>query len=153
MNRPQRLGLVLIFLSVCVVALLTQRLLDARRLNARPAELYEVVRQTIEAVRESDFPRAYEQVSSGFQEKFNIEDFTNQLRNDFPDTRQIERIEFGRVARHGRQALVQVYFFLPNGDIIPCLYVLIHEENAWKIDAAHVQKRWPSGRRLGGLRT
>jgi hypothetical protein len=49
MNRPQRLGLLVIFVGVCVVALLTQRLLDARRLNARPAELYEVVRQTIEA--------------------------------------------------------------------------------------------------------
>jgi hypothetical protein len=153
MNRPQRLGLLLIFLSVCVVALLTQRLLDARRLHPRPAELYEVVRQTIEAVREADFPRAYDQVSSGFQEKFNIEAFTDQLRQDFPDTRKIERIEFGRVWQRGRQALVHVYFFLPNGDIVPCLYVLIHEENAWKIDAAHVQKRWPSGRRLGGLRT
>lgn len=153
MTTRQRLGLLLVFLGVCMVALLTQRLLDTRRLKVRPAELYEVVRQTIEAVRDSDFPRAYEQVSSGFQEKFNIEAFADHVRNEFPDTRKIERIEFGRVAQHGRQALVQVYFFLPNGDIVPCVYVLIHEENAWKIDAAHVQKRWPSGRRLGGLRT
>jgi hypothetical protein len=143
---------VLIFLAVCGMALLTQSLLDARRLAVRPAELYEVVRLTIEAMRESDFPRAYEQVSSGFQEKFNIEAFAELVRSDFPDTHNIERIEFGRVAQHGRQALVQVYFFLPSGDIVPCLYVLIYEENAWKIDAAHVQKRWPSGRRLGGLR-
>ena len=91
-------------------------------------------------------------INSFNQEKFNVEAFADMVRSDYPAARQIERVEFGRVARDGRQALVQVYFFLPNGDIVPCVYRLVNEENAWKIDAAHVQKRWPSGRRLGGLR-
>ena len=153
MNTRHRIGLLLIFLSVCGVALLVQRAADARRFAARPAELYEVIRQEIDAVRESDFSRAYQQVSTGFQEKFNVEAFADLVRSDYPSLHQIERVEFGRVAREGRQALVQVYFFLPDGDIVPCVYRLVNEDNTWKIDAAHVQKRWPSGRRLGGMRS
>ena len=153
MNSRHRIGLLLTFLGVCGVAMLVQRTIDSRRFAARPAELYEVVRQEINAVRESDFSRAYQQVSTGFQEKFDIDAFADLVRSDYPAARQIERVEFGRVARDGRNALVQVYFFLPDGDIVPCVYRLINEDNSWKIDAAHVQKRWPSGRRLGGLRS
>ena len=153
MNSRLRIGLLLTFLGVCSVALIVQHAIDSRRFVARPAELYEVVRQEIDAVRESDYSRAYEQVSTGFQEKFNVEAFADLVRSDYPSARQIERVEFGRVARDGRQALVQVYFFLPNGDIVPCIYRLVNEDSMWKIDAAHVQKRWPSGRRLGGLRS
>lgn len=153
MNPRHRVGLLLTFLGVCGAAMLVQRMIDSRRFAARPAELYEVVRQEINAVRESDFSRAYQQVSTGFQEKFDVEAFADLVRSDYPAARQIERVEFGRVARDGRNALVQVYFFLPDGDIVPCVYWLINEDNSWKIDAAHVQKRWPSGRRLGGLRS
>ena len=134
MNKRHRIALLLIFLAICCGALLFQRTLDARRFAARPAELYEVVRQEIDAVREADFSRAYRQVSTGFQEKFNIEEFADLVRSDYPMLHQIERVEFGRVAREGRRALVQVYFFLPNGDIVPCVYRLVNEENAWKID-------------------
>ena len=153
MNRRHRIGLVLLFLGICGGSLLFQRTMDARRFAVRPAELYEVVRQEIAAVRESDFSRAYQQVSTGFQEKFNVEEFADLVRSDYPLLHQIERVEFGRTAREGRQALVQVYFFLPDGDIVPCVYRLVSEENVWKIDAAHVQKRWPAGRRLGGTRS
>ena len=153
MNRRHRIGLVLLFLGICGGALLFQRTMEARRFAVRPAELYEVVRQEIAAVRESDFSRAYQQVSTGFQEKFNVEEFADLVRSDYPLLHQIERVEFGRTAREGRQALVQVYFFLPDGDIVPCVYRLVSEENVWKIDAAHVQKRWPAGRRLGGTRS
>ncbi len=153
MSTHHRIGLILIFLAVCGGALAFQRTIDARRFAVRPADLYEVVRQEIDAVRESDFSRAYQQVSTGFQEKFNVEAFAELVRSDYPSARQIERVEFGRVAREGRQALVQVYFFLPDGDIVPCVYRLVNEESTWKIDAAHVQKRWPSGRRLGGMRS
>ena len=153
MNRRHRIGLVLLFLGICGGSLLFQRTMDARRFAVRPAELYEVVRQEIAAVRESDFSRAYQQVSTGFQEKFNVEEFADLVRSDYPLLHQIERVEFGRTAREGRQALVQVYFFLPDGDIVPCVYRLVNEENVWKIDAAHVQKRWPAGRRLGGTRS
>lgn len=153
MNQTQRLALIFVFLAICGTALVAERVIEARRFAARPGELYEVVRQEIDAVRESDFPRAYERVSMGFQEKFNVEAFADLVRTDYPDARRIERIEFGRVAHDGRHALVQVYFFLKSGDIVPCIYSLVNEENAWKIDAAQVQKRWPSGRRLGGMRS
>ena len=153
MNTRHRIGLLCIFFGICFGAILLQHTLDARRFAAQPAELYEVVRLEIDAVREADFSRAYRQVSTGFQEKFNVEEFADLVRSDYPLLHQIERVEFGRIAREGPRALVQVYFFLPNGDIVPCVYRLVNEDNAWKIDAAHVQKRWPSGRRLGGMRS
>jgi hypothetical protein len=153
MKFRHRLGLILIFLGICVGALIAQRVSAARRLQAPPAALYEVVHQEIEAVLASDFTRAYEQVSTGMQEKFDVEAFAEHLRTNYPDARRIERVEFGRVAHDGLHAVVQVFFFLPGGDIVPCIYTLVNEDSVWKIDAAHMQKRWPSNRRLGGLRS
>ncbi len=153
MSAKHRVGLILIFLGICGAALVAERLLELRRNSVRPGELYEVVRLEIDAVREADFPRAYQQVSTGFQEKFNVEAFAELVRSDYPEIRSAERIEFGRVVHDGRRAVVQVFFTMPDGDVIPCVYSLVNEENAWKIDSARVQTRWPAGRRLGGLRS
>ena len=153
MNPRRRVGVILVVLGICGAALLAQRASEMRRLRVEPRELYEVVRIEIDAVRVADFPRAYQQVSTGFQEKFNVEAFADLVRTEYPDIRRAERIEFGRVVHEGRHAVVQVYFTMAGGDIIPCVYALVNEDNAWKIDAARVQKRWPAGRRLGGLRS
>ena len=104
-------------------------------------------------MRNSDFSRAYQQVSTGFQERFDVNAFTELIRANYPEAGRIERVEFGRVLHNGRHALVQVYFFLPGGDVIPCIYTLVIEDESWKIDAAHVQKSPAVGRRLGGLRS
>ena len=113
MNTRHRIGLLLIFLGVCGAALIVQRTLDERRFAARPAELYEVVRQEIDAVRESDFSRAYRQVSTGFQEKFDVEAFADLVRSDYPLPHQIERVEFGRIAREGRRRWCRSIFSCP----------------------------------------
>ena len=52
----------------------------------------------------------------------------------------------------GRHAFVPAYFFLEEGDTVPCIYRLIREEDGWKIDSVQVLKRWPASRRLGGTR-
>lgn len=152
MSQCHRLGIIFLCFVICGAALVTQRTMEMRRLQARPGDLYEVVRQEIQAVREADFPRAYRHISTGFQEKLDIKGFADLVRDHYPDVQHIERVEFGRVAHDGRRAIVQVYFFLPGGEVVPSLYAMIHEEGAWKIDATHVQKRSP-GRRLGGLRS
>jgi hypothetical protein len=153
MNQRHRIGLVLVFFAVCGVALIVQRLIDARRAPTAPAELYEVVRQHIADFREAEFERAYRRVSAGFQEKCDLGAFVDLVRREYPDLRAIERIEFGRTASDGRHAVVQVYFFLPDGDVLPCIYALVREDDIWRIDAARVQKRTPAGRRLGGVRS
>lgn len=153
MSSRERIGIILLCLAICFAGLFVERVLEYRRLSARPSDLYEVVRQEIDAVREADYARAYRQASSSFQERFNIEAFADLTRSVYPVGDRIERIEFGRVVHDGRTALVQVYLFLPGGDIVPCIYSLVNEDSVWKIDATHVQKRWPSTRRLGGLRS
>jgi hypothetical protein len=92
-------------------------------------------------------------VSLGFQERFNVEAFAELVRTDYPAVLRADRVEFGSVRFIASQAIIQVYFILPDGEVIPCLYSLVHEEGSWKIDGARFEQRWPSGRRLGGTRT
>ncbi|MES2569963.1 MAG: DUF4864 domain-containing protein [Verrucomicrobiota bacterium] len=153
MNRRSKVGLMLCCLAICGTAAVVRSGLDFHRPPPRPAELYEVVWQQISAFRTADYSRAYQQVSTTFQERFNIEAFVDLVRTDYPDLLRAERVEFGGMQISGRHAMIQVYFVLGDGDVIPVLYGLIHEENRWKIDGARVQKRWPVGRRLGGMRS
>ena len=67
--------------------------------------------------------------------------------------RRAERVEFGAVHFEGRHAIIPAYFFLPDGDVIPCIYSLVNEDDGWKIDGARVLRRWPAGRRMGGMRS
>ena len=153
MNRKSRIGVVLFCFALCGAAAIIQRTFELRRMNVRPVELYETVYKQVTAFREADFSRAYQQVSSGFQERFNVEAFAHLVKTEYPPIVHAERIEFGNVRCDGNRAVVQAYFFLPDGEVVPCVYSLVHEENSWKIDAARVQKRWPASRRMGGMRS
>jgi Domain of unknown function (DUF4864) len=119
----------------------------------RPNDLYTVIQQQVAAFRAQDIASAYRQVSTGFQERFNIEAFTDLIHSDYPPLRFADRVEFGAVNWDGKHALVPAYFFMPDNEVVPCFYSLVQEESGWKIDGVHVQKRWRAGRRLGGLRT
>lgn len=152
MHPRLRLALIWGFLLVCGVAVLVQRNLEAARRAARPAAIYEVVRDQIAAMQEADFPRAYRQVSTGFQEKCNVAAFADLARSEYPEIRHATHVEFGRIFRDGRRAMVEVFFVLPSGDAVPGLYILINEDNCWKIDGTRLQPRNSASRRLGGLR-
>jgi hypothetical protein len=118
----------------------------------RPTELFDVVSKQISAIREDNYAEAYRQISNGFQEKFDIAAFSDLARSDYPLLGRAERVEFGAVQWDGERAVVPAYFFLPEGEVVPCLFHLVREESVWKIDSVRVQKRWPAGRRLGGMR-
>ena len=152
MSRRTKLLILGLLLVTCVASALVQNYQEQQRQAMRPAPLFDVVWRQIMAMRSDDFASAYRHVSTGFQEKFNVEAFADLARTDYPAVRTAERVEFGAVRWDGRRALVPVYFFLPNGEVIPCIYNLLHEDEQWKIDGVRVQKRWPAGRRLGGMR-
>ena len=82
----------------------------------------------------------------------NIVAFSELARTDYPGLRRARRVEFGAVHFEGRHAIIPAYLFVDDGDIIPCIYTLVNEENVWKIDGARILHRWPAGRRLGGMR-
>lgn len=153
MNRTAKLSLLAAIVLACAFAALVQRQVVLDRQAVPPGTLYKVVREQVRAFREDDFASAYRQVSASFQERFNIESFSELARTEYPALLRAERVEFGAVRFEGRHALVPVYFFLPDGDVVPCVYILVNEDAAWKIDAARVLKRWPAGRRLGGMRS
>ncbi len=152
MKRRAKLLLVTGFLLVCGAGVLLQERAERRRQSTAPNVLYAVIWKQIAAFREDDYASAYRQVSTGFQEKFNIEAFSDLARTEYPSVRRARRVEFGAVRYEGRHAIIPVYLFLDDGEVIPCLYQLINEDDRWKIDNARVLRRWPTGRRMGGVR-
>lgn len=153
MNRSAKIFLLVVLFACCTAAAMVQYKQWRQREHTRPAELFEVVSRQISAFRDDDFASAYRQVSTDYQEKMNIEAFADQARMDFTAIAQSVRVEFGAVRWDKRHAILPVYFFMHDGEVLPCLYSLIHEEGGWKIDAVRVQKRWPAGQRLGGMRS
>lgn len=152
MSRAAKLCLLAALFAAGGGAALFQALLDRRWQATPPAELYDVVARQLAAFRADDYPAAYRHVSMGFQERFNLETFGEFARTEYPGLLRAARVEFGAVQIEGRRATVPAYFFLPEGDIVPCLYTLLREDDGWKIDTARVLKRWPAGRHLRGTR-
>jgi hypothetical protein len=152
MTRYLKAAAVVLLLAVCAASALVQGYRQRQREHARPTELFNVIWHQVGAFRAKDYDSAYRQVSLNFQERFNIEAFTDLVRSDYPPVRMAERVEFGAIRWDGRRAIVPAYFFMPDREVIPCFYSLIQEEGNWKIDAVKVMKRWRPGQRLGGLR-
>ncbi len=152
MNRKTRLLVLALLFAVCLGATLIQRQREQRRASAPSNALYDVVWTQIRAIQAGDTQMAYQHVSTSFQEKFNAESFAEYARTEHPGLTRAERVEFGAVRFDGSRATVQVFFFLPDGDVVRCVYRLVNERDAWKIDGARVLQRLPSGRRLGGMR-
>lgn len=152
MSRTTKLLILTVLFLVCGVSAVVQRQREQRRTFALPNELYEVVWTQIRAIQAGDTQMAYRYASASFQEKFNAEAFAEFARTEYPGLTRAERVEFGAVRFEGSHALVPVYFFLPDGDVVPCLYRLVNERDTWKIDGARVLQRWPAGRSLGGMR-
>lgn len=153
MNRTAKICLLAALFFACGAGAFLQSQSERRRQATPPSELYAVVWRQITAFRDDDYASAYQQVSAGFQERFNVEAFSGLARTEYPGLLQATRVEFGAVRFDGRHAIIPAYFFLPGGDVVPCVYSLVNEDDAWKIDGARVLRRWPAGRRLGGTRT
>jgi hypothetical protein len=152
MTRGAKLILIGAVFSLCAAAAFFQATLDRRWQKTPPSELYQVISQELAAFRAEDFSGAYRQVSMGFQERVNIEAFAELARTEYPALLRATRVEFGQARFQGRHAVLYAYFIMPEGDVVPCVYQLVREEDAWKIDNVRVLPRWPSNRRLGGLR-
>ncbi len=153
MNQRGKITLMLFFFSVCGSAPFVRYYWNARPNRTRPAELYAVVYSQLSAFRVDDYARAYRQASANFQNKFNIEQFAEMIRTDYsPITRSI-RVEFGPVEFQHDHAFIQVFFIDADGRVLPCLYSLVDEGDAWKIDGARMLRRWSAGVRLSGLQS
>lgn len=150
-NR-MKMGIVAATFLVCAAGVFIRPAIPRRVAEPRPSELYEVIMQELEAVREADYVSAYRHVSLSMQERYNLDVFAGVIRTEQPDLITFDRVEFGAIRVRGRQASVPAYLFLRTGDIAAVTYMLVREEGSWRIDALHVQRRWNQGYRVGGTR-
>lgn len=153
MSQRSKITLLMLFFSICGSAALLSYYMHAYTERVKPVELYEVVNSQLNAFRNDDFPRAYQQASTGFQQRVNVGQFTEMIRMDFPGIVRAERVEFGAFECQGKRATLQVFFIDRDGAVLPCIYSLVSEGESWKIDSARIMKRWPMGSRLGGIRS
>lgn len=147
-----KMGIVAATFMVCAAGVFIRPAFPRRVAEPRPSELYEVIMQELEAVKDADYVNAYRHVSLSMQERYNLDVFAGMVRTEQPDLITFDRVEFGAVRVRGRQASVPAYLFLRTGDIAAVTYVLVREEGAWRIDALHVQRRWSPHYRVGGTR-
>ncbi len=153
MTRRVKLSILGFFFAVCFTSAWVQSYQDRQRALQRPNDLFDVIWAQVEAFQSDDFASAYQQISNSFQERFDQAAFEDLARSDYPLLARASRVEFGAVQWNGHSAIVPAYFFMTEGEVVPCLFSLVYERKSWKIDAVKVQKHWPAGRRLGGMRT
>ena len=147
MSRAAKLALLSLLFTVCGGGVFWQYRAEHLHQIPAPGELYEVVLKQVAAFRSDDYAVAYRQASSTFQEKFDIEAFADLVRTEYPGILHAARVEFGAVRIEGARAVIPAYFFMRDGEVIPCVYDLIREEEIWKIDNVRVLRRLPVGRR------
>jgi len=147
-----KLGLVLSAFAICAASVLVTRYFQIQTDQVRPADLYRVVYRQVNAVRDDNYSKAYEEASGTFQRKFNLAQFIRVVRSDYGAISGAERVEFGRIESNGGCAVMRVYFLDRRGQVIPCVYTLVNEGETWKIDDARILPRWPTGSRIAGVR-
>ncbi|MEI6352177.1 MAG: DUF4864 domain-containing protein [Verrucomicrobiota bacterium] len=153
MNRRGKLSLLLFCFCLCATAVLIHREDQTRREPSHPAELFQAIRDQVAAYRSDDVPFAYAQVSSTFQQKWTLDEFTRLVRVDFAKIRKSNRVEFGSWQQRGRHAVVEVFFVGQDGNVSPCIFTLINEAEIWKVDGARWVKDWPIGRKIRGIQS
>ncbi len=145
---------------LCIVSLVGTLLLLDHTLRPRPEsvtpqELYLVVQHHLAACRSADFPRAYHASANEVQERFSLVQFEKKIRSDYQPVAGADHVEYGAVHRargNAKRMLVDVYFISPSGEAVGWTYVLVFEDNDWKVDHGDPIPGWPAGQRLSGLR-
>jgi hypothetical protein len=146
-----KITLLTFFFSTCLTAAVITAWLQMRAdENVKPADLYAVVERQLGDFRGGDFSRAYEDASRAIQSRYSVEQFTTMVQTDYPGMTHIQRAEYGQVQTHGRHATMQVYLIDDNGEIMPCVYMLVREGDSWRIDGARLMHPWPPDVRMEG---
>ena len=151
MSARSKITLLTFFFAVCgtgaVVTAYMQIRADA---NVKPADLYAVVEHQLRELRGGDFSGAYEYVSSGIQQRYSVEQYAAMMQSDYSGMTRVNRAEYGMVQTNGRHATMQVYLIGQNGEVMPCVYIMVREGESWRIDGTHLMRPWPPNMRMEG---
>jgi hypothetical protein len=144
MNARAKITLLTFFFAICgTAAVLTAYLQDQADENVKPADLYAVVERQLGDFRGGDFPNAYQYASRAIQARYSVEQFAAMVQADYPGMTRVCRAEYGRVQTRGPHATMQVYLVADDGEIMPCIYTLVREDECWRIDGARLMQPWP----------
>jgi hypothetical protein len=152
MSPRGKITLVGFFFAICAMAAWV-RFGDREIDRLKPANLFDAVRMQMEACRSGDYPSAYLQTSATVREKCPPERFADQARNENARIAQAARVEFGPWQRRGRRAVVEVFLIGHDGTVNPCLYSLVCEGEAWKIEGTRWLQPSRQSLRMTGLRS
>ena len=141
MRKTIRIGWLLFFAGICLAALCVTRLERIRLENVKPAALYAVVNTQVEALKLSDFSKAYDLGSSEFKQKYAPHQFVELIQRESPELLKTEHVEYGPVVCSGRHALVRVYCIHRGERSFAFTYTLVHERFRWKIEAVQLQRK------------
>lgn len=117
-----------------------------------PVELFEAVQIHLSAIKLQHYRQAYLQVSSGYQDRRDVERFVESVRVDALAVRQAARWEFGAPAFKEELAEVPVTFFMASGDVFSGEIALIRESRSWKVDWVWISPRSHSAKTVAGTR-
>jgi hypothetical protein len=151
MTRAFKAGLLFFFFALCASSLFVAQKLRERIPPPAPRELFAIVNEQLLAFRAADFQSAYRHAATGVQQKFTLTQFEKMMRRNYPAVASQIRVEFGSVRVRGASAVVQVFFFAPDGSVRSFLYSLINEDDSWKIDGVEEMRIHRSGDQLGGV--
>lgn len=147
-----RVGIVICTIGACFLGWEAQRREEFATREPDPAELFEAVQIHLSAIKLQHYRQAYLQVSSGYQDRRDVERFVESVRVDAFAVRQAARWEFGAPAFKGDLAEVPVRFFMPSGDVFSGEIALIRESRSWKVDWIWISPRPHSAKTVPGTR-
>jgi hypothetical protein len=151
MTARAKITLLTFFFAACATAaVLTAYWQNLQDENVKPAELYAIVDRQLEELRGGDFSHAYEYASSDIQRRYDVAQFAAMIQANYPGMTESSRAQYGEVRTKGPHATVEVYLIGPEGEVLPCVYIMVHEGDSWRIDGADVLPPWPPDMRMQG---
>ena len=142
-----RFCLALALWLACSVAAAGQASSEEWRLS--PRSIRDGVRATVEnqlaAFRAEDFARAYRHASPALQRQFTLPVFEAMIRRGYPALVRHRSAELGVVRDlDGRRAAVTVLVVSHEGEPVRFRYLLVLENDAWRVAGVTVDRRPPS---------
>ena len=126
-------SLLTFFFSVCGAAFIVSHHLREQAPPPAPHAIFAVVNQQLSAFRAADYASAYSYAANGMQQKFTLPQFELMVRRNYAHLAEASRVEFGQVQVGRGTAIVQEFFFTPEGSVRTVIYSLTAEGDVWKI--------------------
>lgn len=101
--------------------------------QAVKSEIVTSVEGQLAAFREGEMGKAYAYASTVLQMQTSIGRFVQLVRQGYPEIWSNARVEFGLVRDDGRRAMVTARVFAQDGSSAAYDYVLVKEEDFWRI--------------------